>query len=61
LILPTFLGLVAIGCAWAASKKEDQFNVEKFGKGYVEYMTMVPAWNVLKGLRRILITGRGEA
>jgi protein-S-isoprenylcysteine O-methyltransferase Ste14 len=58
MILPAVLGIVAFSCSWAASKKENQFNVEKFGEGYREYMTVVPAWNVLKGLRR-LIRGRG--
>ena len=52
LILPAVLGMVAFGCSWKACKKEDEFNVEKFGEGYQEYMTMVPAWNVPKGLRR---------
>ena len=60
LVLPAMLGIVAFGCSWAASKKEDEFNVEKFGEGYQEYMTMVPAWNVLKGLGRRLFRGRGE-
>jgi protein-S-isoprenylcysteine O-methyltransferase Ste14 len=60
LILPAVLGMVAFSCAWAASKKEDEFNVEKFGEGYKAYMTMVPAWNVPKGLRRTLIRIRGE-
>jgi hypothetical protein len=47
-------------CAWAASRKQDEFNVEKFGEGYKAYSTMVPAWNVLNGLRRRLLRGRGE-
>jgi protein-S-isoprenylcysteine O-methyltransferase Ste14 len=59
-VLPAVLGMVAFSCAWAASKKEDEFNVEKFGEGYEEYMTMVPAWNVPKGLRGALARGRGE-
>jgi protein-S-isoprenylcysteine O-methyltransferase Ste14 len=60
MILPAVLGMVAFGCSWAASKREDEFNVEKFGEGYQKYMTMVPAWNVLKGLRRRLFRARGE-
>ena len=59
-ILPSLLGLAALGCAWAASKKEDAYNVEKFGQSYAEYMTMVPAWNVLKGMCRALARGGGE-
>jgi protein-S-isoprenylcysteine O-methyltransferase Ste14 len=57
LILPSFLGMVAFGCSWMACKTEDEFNVEKFGEGYREYMTVVPAWNVLKELRRRLFRG----
>ena len=53
-ILPSLAGMVALACAWAASKKEDAYNVKKFGGGYADYMTMVPAWNVLKGLHRAL-------
>ena len=60
-ILPSFAGMVALGCAWAASKKEDAYNVEKFGRGYAEYMIEVPAWNVLKGLHRALVRGGGTA
>jgi protein-S-isoprenylcysteine O-methyltransferase Ste14 len=55
LSIPAVLsGVVAFGCSWMACKKEDEFNVGKFGEGYREYMAVVPAWNVLKGLRRLL-------
>jgi protein-S-isoprenylcysteine O-methyltransferase Ste14 len=60
LILPAMLGMVAFGCSWMACKTEDEYNVEKFGEGYQEYMTMVPAWNVFKGLRTRLFRGRGQ-
>lgn len=46
------LGIIAIFCARKASKKEDEFNILKFGDDYREYMKKVPMWNVLKGLRR---------
>lgn len=46
------LGIIAILCAWMASKKEDEFNIMKFGDDYREYMKKVPMWNVLEGLRR---------
>jgi len=46
------LGIIAIFCAWMASRKEDEFNILKFGDDYREYMKKVPMWNVLKGLRR---------
>jgi protein-S-isoprenylcysteine O-methyltransferase Ste14 len=34
-----------------ASKKEDEFNIKKFGESYKEYMKKVPLWNFLKGLK----------
>jgi hypothetical protein len=43
-----------------ACKEEDGFNPEKCGEGYRECMTMVPAWDVLQGLRENLFRGRGE-
>ena len=46
------LGIIAIFCAWMASRKEDEFNILKFGDDYREYMKKVLMWNVLKGLRR---------
>jgi len=36
-----------------ASKKEDAFNLRKFGDSYREYMRKVPMWNVLKGVVRL--------
>ena len=47
-ILATILGIIAIFCFWMASKKEDTFNIEKFGDGYKEYMKRVPMWNPFK-------------
>jgi len=38
----TILGLVAIFCFWMASRKEDAFNINKFGDEYREYMKKVP-------------------
>jgi protein-S-isoprenylcysteine O-methyltransferase Ste14 len=61
LALPAMLAMVAFGCAWLAGMKEDEFNVRKFGEGYREYMAVVPAWNVWKGLRRRFLSGRGDA
>jgi protein-S-isoprenylcysteine O-methyltransferase Ste14 len=45
-------GLVAIFCFWMASKKEDEFNIKKFGDDYKEYMAKVPMWNAIRGLKR---------
>lgn len=49
----TVLGIVAGFCFWMASKKEDEFDIKKFGDGYREYMRKVPRWNFLRGLRRL--------
>jgi len=46
----TILGIVNVFCFWMASKKEDAFNIEKFGDGYKEYMKRVPMWNAFKSL-----------
>ena len=48
----TVLGIVSIFCCWMASKKEDAFNIDKFGDSYKEYMERVPMWNAFKGLRK---------
>jgi len=48
----TILGIVNMFCFWMASKKEDTFNIQKFGDGYREYMKKVPMWNAFKGLRK---------
>ena len=44
------LGSVAIFSFWMASKKEDAFNIGKFGDGYNEYMKKVPMWNAFKAI-----------
>jgi protein-S-isoprenylcysteine O-methyltransferase Ste14 len=51
-ILSVILGIVAIACFWMASRKEDEFNIKKFGDGYREYMKRVPMWNLFVGLRK---------
>jgi protein-S-isoprenylcysteine O-methyltransferase Ste14 len=48
----TILGIVDVFCFWMASKKEDAFNIGKFGDGYKEYMKKVPMWNAFRGLRK---------
>ena len=45
-------GMMGIFCFWMASKKEDEYNVNKFGKDYQEYMKRVPMWNAFKGIRK---------
>jgi protein-S-isoprenylcysteine O-methyltransferase Ste14 len=51
-ILSVILGIVAISCFWMASRKEDEFNIKKFGDPYREYMKRVPMWNLFGGLRK---------
>jgi protein-S-isoprenylcysteine O-methyltransferase Ste14 len=36
-----------------ALKKEDEFNIKKFGDSYAEYMRRVLRWNVFKGLKNL--------
>ncbi|MCK5030096.1 MAG: isoprenylcysteine carboxylmethyltransferase family protein [Thermoplasmatales archaeon] len=51
-VVSTILGIVAIFCSWMASRKEDEFNIKKFGDSYREYMKKVPMWNVFKRLKK---------
>jgi protein-S-isoprenylcysteine O-methyltransferase Ste14 len=46
------LGIVSVFCCWMAARKEDAFNIEKFGKSYEEYMDKVPMWNAFRGLSK---------
>ena len=50
-ILSICLSIIAIALLWMASKFEDDYNIERFGNSYREYMKRVPRWNVFKGLR----------
>lgn len=45
----TISGIIALLCFLMAAKKEDEFNIIKFGNSYREYMKNVPRWNFLKG------------
>jgi len=51
-ILSMVLSIIAIVLLWMASKMEDEYNIEQFGDSYRKYMTLVPGWNVFKGLRK---------
>ena len=53
------LGLIAIFCFWMASKKEDAFNIEKFGNAYRDYMERVRMWNGFKSIFKIKERNRG--
>ena len=50
-IVSLVLGAFAIVCFWMAGKKEDAFNLRKFGPVYEDYMRRVPMWNVWKGMK----------
>lgn len=47
------LGIVAIVCLWLAAKKEDRYNVIKWGASYSNYMGRVPMFNFISGLKRL--------
>jgi protein-S-isoprenylcysteine O-methyltransferase Ste14 len=48
LVQAVVLGLAAVFCFWMASRKEDAFNMEKFGDAYRKYMDEVPMWNIFR-------------
>ena len=50
--LSIVLSIIAIVLLWMASKMEDDYNIERFGDSYRKHMTLVPRWNVFKGLRK---------
>ena len=50
-ILSIVLSIIAILLLWMASQREDDYNIEQFGDSYGKHMTLVPRWNVFKGLR----------
>ncbi len=52
-IISLVLGVIAVFCSWMAAKKEDEFNLKKFGDSYRKYMQKVPMWNLIKGFRKI--------
>ncbi|MBE9512636.1 MAG: isoprenylcysteine carboxylmethyltransferase family protein [Chloroflexi bacterium] len=51
-VLSMVLGAVAIGLFRMTAMKETEFNMEKFGDPYREYIERVPMLNVFKGLRK---------
>jgi len=52
-IISLILGVIAVFCSWIAAKKEDEYNLKKFGDSYRKYMQKVPMWNLIKGFRKI--------
>jgi protein-S-isoprenylcysteine O-methyltransferase Ste14 len=51
-ILSICLSVIAIVLLWMAGTLEDEYNIERFGTSYREYMKRVPRWNAFKGLRK---------
>jgi protein-S-isoprenylcysteine O-methyltransferase Ste14 len=50
-LLSIALFVTAAILLWIASKKEDDYNLERFGDSYREHMSLVPRWNFFKGVR----------
>ena len=53
-VVATILGILAILCFWMSSRKEDEFNIKKFGDSYRDYMNKVPRTNFFLGIIRLL-------
>ena len=52
-LVSLILAIVAIYCFWMASTKEEEFNLSKFGEEYRGYITSVPRWNFIKGIKKL--------
>lgn len=52
-LLSVILALVALFCFWMASKKEEEFNLTKFGDEYRDYLNKVPRWNFIEGIKNL--------
>jgi len=52
-ILSIILGISVIFCCWMSARKEAEYNINKFGDKYKEYMKKVPMWNIFKGISRL--------
>ena len=46
------LGVACLICYFIACKKEDDYNLEKFGPAYKEHMQKVPMINIFRGILR---------
>ena len=53
------LALLTIFCAWKASEKEEDVNINKFGNDYRQYMVNVPRWNIFKGIKNLKTSYEG--
>lgn len=50
-LISAILASVALFCFWMASRKEEEFNLNKFGDEYKKYLESVPRWNFIKGIK----------
>ena len=57
--LVTVLGIIPMLLTCLDAIKADQYCIEKFGEGYERYMERVPRLNVLLGIARLILSGRG--
>ncbi len=49
-IVLIIIGIAAVILFYIASKVEDNYNIKKFGREYIEYMKKVPMWNFFTGM-----------
>jgi protein-S-isoprenylcysteine O-methyltransferase Ste14 len=49
-IVLIIIGIAAVTLFYIASKVEDNYNIKKFGREYIEYMKKVPMWNFFSGM-----------
>jgi protein-S-isoprenylcysteine O-methyltransferase Ste14 len=45
------LGILSLFCFWMSARKENEYDLRKFGDDYKEYMEKVPMWNILGRVR----------
>ncbi len=51
-VLASVLCFLSLFCFWMAARKENEYNIRKFGDDYKEYMKRVPMWNPVRLLMK---------